>query len=203
MTRLFSSLLLSAVCLSSCSSDYWSHRGRDAGDLLTCSVQQGIGAGVQASLFETTLGAQNDWCGWSRGEWQANKWNVLGHADDLKGDLRAGALFGSIHAWTGNSRKPEFMKVNILLIPVSFEGSKPHADCESPRDLIADVGRIDASLSLGVGLRLGVNFLEAIDLLLGFGTLDFMGDDLPPPDLEAKPTETAIEEPATSRGPHS
>lgn len=168
---IFLSLL---VVFSGCSSPYFANRGRDAADIFTFTIGQGIGAKARVGPLQTGI-----------------FWN-----EDFAG-LRGGG-FGPASAWKNEYGK--FPKdIDTLFFPIfgvfggdSLQGSAllpgRHKAYEafSPVPLISlptestpyYYTQIEAAVGFLGTIRLGFNPGELIDFLLGWTTIDIFGDDI-------------------------
>lgn len=197
-------LFLLVWLLNSCSG-YLENRYHDLGDIVTLSTQQGYGVGVQASVAMTALGGLQDWQGLSHGEWVENEWRPTRiyspysvpkktRNDDFQGTSRKGFLYFSINERTATERKGRGSVWNgLVIIPTVMGGAYT----------LHDLTQVEASFAIGAGLRCGVNPLEALDFLLGFGCIDLFSDDIKRQKMESPPKDGNPEEtppPARSGG---
>ena len=184
-------LLLSlAVLGGGCSTSYWADRGRDAADVFT--VCSGIGAGAKARVGSIHVGALLDLPmfglrgggAWFNGltlggrgfggEITASDVQFPLYADNVEMfDVREGGDY------------LDYRHKNFLArgVPI-WEGVLPAFPGAVPFILLPERNRatyyfqLEAVVGLVPSLRLGFNPLELTDFLLGWTTLDILGDDI-------------------------
>lgn len=145
-------LLLAAVLCAGCASKgYIGHRARDAADIVTVAAGKGVGAKVHLLPVYVTA-----FHGWNR---------VMANTD-------IGArFFGPIQA--------DLYYYNISGLGLMSDGWETGfgANFSMDADDWRQVSQIGIALGVGVGVGVGANLLEAVDFVLGFTTLDLLGDD--------------------------
>jgi hypothetical protein len=192
--------LFLAACLSfmlaGCSTPYMQDRKRDALDMVTLTLGNGLGVQAHAGPMQGGL-----------------------LADEDLGGIRAGEQFGRFYVFSDYARRkyadtrsgtPDLknMTFNFLLLGLDmFDGGRGRAQETSIRDrhkevqgaligplwipgqwidnksnepawpFIAQWTQLEATVGLWWSMRVGVNPGEMLDFLLGWATLDLYGDD--------------------------
>lgn len=156
----------SVICLHGCT--YLQHRGRDLRDVVTISVEKNS-YGASAQLIGPTLGlgfSEGDGYGLRSGavgKYKHTELNIIiiGYKEmKLKPDPRAKS-YADWSLWD------PFKKDKL---PVATEEEK-----EGSR---ASWFKTEAAIGLYYGLRVGFNYGEFLDFILGFTTLDILKDDV-------------------------
>lgn len=147
---------------------YWRDRGRDAGDMVTASVGFGLGAGVQAGPAATGVGLQFTLVGIDDGSFI----DLEGHLPPV---VEGGMIVASVKV--GGENDDPRHRGKGYMVP-TFAGVIPGMWVDDAKAAPHYWTKVDVSVSLGVGGRLGFNPGELVDFLLGFAGLDVYGDDL-------------------------
>ena len=180
-------ILLSCLALgvSGCASTgtYFANRGRDAVDIFTLTVDRGLGVAAQAGPLSTGVGFIGDGVGLNCGG--------VGKFTDC-GDIHFLVLgWNEFKSPKGSGRNKTRGHLQFLCIKstsASFSGShrvNPFKDLLVdlfPGTWIEDPGvtQFELSAALGIGPRAGFNLMELIDFIVGWSTLDVLGDDKAP-----------------------
>lgn len=179
------SLLL--LCCSCASTNYWQNRQQDTKDIFTISLGTGLGAkGRVGPFILTPIHLQNDSLGLRGGEYFTDIKGVPKFMDQGITDTGilffGGDIFGSDHFqfWPhdqlqrlhqrGKSFHSQEIPIPFIQIPRNYTDRPPN---------YSYYGQVEGVVALGTSLRLGVNFFEAADWLLGWTTFDLLNDDYP------------------------
>ena len=181
-----------AVSLTGCATPYMTDRGRDAGDIFSCSYGMGLGAAARVGPAKTGLIAQFDLAGYRGG--QSFSGNPM-----LMGSFDLFALGYGIERFDGYPNWVELQKRGknfgvewsgppiIGVAPLWKTRAKKHC---------AHMYQIDIVAALGLSLRLGFNPAELLDFALGWFGPDIIDDD-----MEAKKKRESDKNPeATTQG---
>lgn len=175
-----------AITLTGCATtrNYFANRGHDAADIFTLSLGKGGGATVRAGPIHAGLFAGTDrvglrggelWTQWSEKPpvWIVDPLILLPGGDGIcfyEDDFSAGS----------EARQKNYIGRGVcpfVAIPAIPEGNSYNQfrfDADRKRFLT----QIDASAGLYYTIHAGVDFAEVLDFILGWTTLDIMGDDL-------------------------
>ena len=179
------------LLLSGCASDYWGHRYRDALDIVTATTGSGYGgAKIRCGPIGTGVFHEFPEYGLRGGDFISPDKMVKG--DKLpNGDYQLLVLGGEdFYGTTQNiARAKSFEAVMRAGINIPLALVRPNV----PRETIAEVQQcsvanirtspiayltqIELALGFVKTIRLGLNFGEALDFVLGFITIDILQDD--------------------------
>jgi hypothetical protein len=168
-------LLLALAAISTgCASTggYFIDRGHDAADIFTVTV--GVGAGTKARIGPIQAGLlyQRDSIGLRSGAFFARR-PSLSLEDDRALDINL-LICGVESSNTGDEivrRGKEFNTFNVI-VPVAIV--EPQSSQLNPEYFF----QVEALIGLGPTVRVGLNFGELLDFLLGWTTIDIFGDDI-------------------------
>lgn len=156
------------MALLSCSCVYMADRGRDFTDIMTLSAETGlVNADVQVGVFNLGLGL-------SGGHGYGLRSGAMGAYQTADANLLflSGRYFepGSFAQARGKG-----YEYSILYIEGGENEDPPVVEIEEGG--IFNLFQVEATVTLGVGLRIGVNFAEMADFILGFFQVDILKDD--------------------------
>ena len=187
---LFLFLLLS---FTNCASfqNYLSNRALDFTDILTLGGEVNtyggsawlwcFGGGAQIGQYGEGYGMRNGYVGYYRTG-----------GNSSYGKLKMGNSFFLMNSQehipqaykTKRSMKKKYTHANFLfLLPANLNGRyrNTNTPVREPYDKLPNLCHapvnVEFSLGLGIGGRVGINFSEVFDFLLGFTTFDLMDDD--------------------------
>jgi hypothetical protein len=178
-------LLMLSVLASGCASTgaYFSDRGRDAADILTLTIEQGVGVTAHAGPISTGLGMIGGGRGLDGG--------TIANFDEGDIELQLLILGGNGFCTPSTERPKKRGGTQVLFVQhpsVGFMEWGSH-QMNPFKALLVDlypptwveypgVTQFDASVALGIGPRIGFNLMELIDFVCGWTTLDILGDDI-------------------------
>ena len=184
-------VLVLIVATSGCS--YTSARLADLSDVITAELTAGRGADVHmevTSLLGASLGLSRQ-----RGPMLQGRHAGTGERETV------GMLLTGYSDVSGDSLEPLYGDLEYVprrrawLLLLRMPPHAPfHPGREWPRSLDIGVGG-----SLLVGVHLGFSPIEAVDFLLGFTTIDIVGDDHAPASVDEDGTVAALPQ-ATGKG---
>jgi len=170
------------LMLQGCASAYWGDRWNDAKDVFTCAVGLGLGAKGRVGPLQAPLIVQSDYCGLRCGEAFASPmrddfWTYVSEAghvveSPLPVYLRDyGTFYSGYETFDpGGLSDVRHKRVRSQgMGPVTYDGDEKN---------YAFYSQIEATAGALVSVRVGVNPGELVDALVGFTTLDLMGDDV-------------------------
>ena len=167
-------LLLALAAISTgCASTggYFVDRGRDAADIFTATVGVGAGAKARIGPIQAGLVYQKDSIGLRSGSFFARR-PSLSKEDDRAMDINL--LFCGVETSnTGDEivrRGKKFSTWNYI-VPVEYGIFSSHLNPEY-------FFQVEALIGLGPTVRLGLNFGELLDFILGWTTIEIFNDDL-------------------------
>lgn len=210
MITRFMPAFLALVLLSGCATPYMANRKRDAMDIVTATVGGGAGGKVRAGPLQLGLMLNLAEAGLRGGE--IVKPEAIETSDSGLSKSMEGLYFAyGLETFNGGPLAPERGKsfhaitVAMLTAPIPESilfGPKPRwpSGVHAKYNPIAYWTQVEAAIGIGGTVRLGFNFGELVDFILGWTTLDIFMDD-----IEGKtnrPTEsTSSDEPAPSAPP--
>lgn len=198
-------LVAAAATLLSTGCTYLHQRARDFADIFTATVESGS-FGVQTQLGPIFPGLYVT-PGESDSKYGVGSGLIGGQVTDYHFDQSSWLLWGDaeFHGFDDDTRAKESGVGQILLVPFPMDErekglrivgdrlyfandpvfSNREVAWSHPKRWAPRFGQVEVALACGKGVRLGVNFAEAADFLLGWFGLDLLGDDPPwfPPDL--------------------
>jgi hypothetical protein len=157
-------LALILVTLPATGCAYARNRGRDFADIFTVAGTVGLGANAQVMPAVVGVGGTVTKVGLENGAWQ---WGEGG----VDGGVGVIALKGSGHVGGDRDRMKEYGSLFVL-------GLAPVGLFEQPKLNGVFYGKIEASVALGVGVKVGFNIVEFFDFLAGIVGCDPAGDDV-------------------------
>jgi hypothetical protein len=178
-------LVLCSILVAGCAgSQYFGDRGRDALDMVAATG--GFGAGVKARVGPLHIGLLTnlDMWGTRNGVLLVETCGMVGgiEADSLFIPMSSGSelptLFPVVFGVTGFPTRKcgdagALSHVPFISLPTPTEEDAFLPWAEQARYL----SQIEVVVGVGVSGRLGVNPLELVDFVLGWTTLDILGDD--------------------------
>lgn len=196
-------LLILVAAQAGCSSPaYWADRKRDAADIFTFTVGKGFGAKVRAGIVDVGLFYNSDYKGLRGGAsfryeenagWQGpfhvgpNMDRVTPVPLPVNSELPPWLLASSVEEFT-LPHQTDYYSVEPEPIWASerrgkdFEAGMPYIPFLSLSNKAYYYTQLEVAAGAGYTVRLGFNPGELLDFLLGWTTLDILGDDvgLPP-----------------------
>ena len=165
---------------------YCRDRGRDALDIFNVGITQGVGVQFKTPLIRNGLGYSHCYLGIENGEviilnydlsptnWRRYSppydWSMLiftGHVNENRDVKNSPRSIGRIH-----KDYETIMYFGAVPIWDSF--------LTDNRWRLIQFGKIEASFTLGFGLKVGLNLIELGDFFMGYFGVDFLDDDREP-----------------------
>jgi hypothetical protein len=158
-----------AISLSSCQTNYWINRAKDSTDVFTCSITKGLGLDARIGPLTLGLSKKSDLMGLRAGQFgsfEVDKRNVSGNFVYMNAEvfIPDDPLI--------RRRKKDYFAMGIA--GISFAAD----NFGNPRWYY--VTNIEASFAILYGLRIGFNWGECVDFILGLAGIDLFDDDLIP-----------------------
>lgn len=199
---LFRFFILAFLCFlfSDCSTlqTYFKNRALDFTDILTLGGEMKtaggsfwfwcLGGGVQVGQFGEGYGMRNGYVGYYRTGGNSSLYNLkMGNSFLLMNSQEH--IPEAYHSKRSMNKK--YSHANVLfLVPTNLNVSRrsvnPYYDAyyQNPeyrkfRNICNAPLNVEMSMGLGVGGRVGFNFSELLDFVLGITTFDLMDDDSP------------------------
>lgn len=181
----------SVASCGGCATGYLSSRGRDGLDVVTLTLGHGAGAKARVGPLQVAVVQNHDLAGLRAGEWFAKGFRLE------QNDERYVLPFPLENvAWKGRGLPYGLERFSHGPDSLSHERGKDIL-ARSPFPGLAlgnswaYFGQMEVAVGLGLTLRLGLNLIEFLDLVLGWGGIDLLGDDrplrMPPPTEGAFP----------------
>lgn len=187
MKKIFNVIMLLMLCVlaSGCASTgaYFSDRGRDAADIFTLTIEQGVGVTAHAGPISTGLGMIGGGRGLDGG--------TIANFGEGDVELQLLVFGGNGFCTPSAERQKKRGGTQVLFVQhpsVAFMDWGSHqmnpfkaffVDLYPPTWVkYPGVTQFDASVALGIGPRIGFNLMELIDFICGWTTLDMLGDDM-------------------------
>jgi hypothetical protein len=165
--------LATELLLSGCASPYLQARRADARDIVTASVSDtALGGKVRVGPVSTGLYAGMGDEGW-RGGAHVLRWD---QKRPTSGDICL-LLWGHEYLDAPQLTRPGKAFTTDAVLPFVQWPRPPNLEGKFP---LAHLTQIELNIALGLGLRLGINPGELADFLLGWLTVDLLGDDVEP-----------------------
>ena len=177
-------VIVSSLVAGCAGSNYLGDRGRDALDIVAATA--GAGAGLKARVGPAHVGllANLDLWGVRNGVVLAEGCMMVGgiETDTLIIPVSSGSevpsLFPVMFGMTGYPVRKcaaagALSHVPFISLPMRLDDETPLPWSERARYLT----QVEVVVAVGGSVRLGINPLEAVDFILGWTTLDILGDD--------------------------
>ena len=178
--------LLAAALLSGCASPYMTDRGNDFADIMTMTLGKGLGASVHAGPAHVGLFGGLDHVGLRGGVFRS-KWRQ-------DSSLGWAGLFDPLIAFPGGEgidTGGEWCRAPFDGAEIAEERGKcfevagvapfimlPKRTTQADSYATHYFTQVEASLGLGLTLRMGLNPGELLDFILGWTAIDIYEDDL-------------------------
>jgi hypothetical protein len=165
----------------STSSGYCQHRVNDAMDIFTCSVGTGVGAKMQVGPLQTGLFTNTERAGLRGGvidKWLSrDPFHFLSEEDVLI--LRSSCFFPDNAIVKARKKSFQTAGIGPLNLPFEIEIIPPkETDSRRKGHLRPVYTQVEAAIAFGASLRVGVNFGEALDFIVGLVGVDIYSDDI-------------------------
>jgi hypothetical protein len=162
--------------LSGCASGYWADRGRDAADIVTVAVGNGLGAKARAGPITAGLLDDYTYAGLRGGELCRQDLSQAGTDYESLGAIDSQFVIDNA----------ERFNLTVLGRGKNFEASSVGDSVKVPlfsalqtdNASAAYYTEIEAVLGLYASARVGVNVGELVDFILGWAAIDIFHDDL-------------------------
>ena len=167
-------ILAVLITLTSCSSNYMNNRILDARDIFSCSAGTGLGAQARVSYLASGLMYNKQLAGMHNGIAAVYGWES--QCVDIEMAL------GRLHVF--NPPYDVYIRNHGVLIGAGFGPVYlPRKEKWNPKWAT----QIDATVGLGISVKIGFNPGELADFILGWFKIDIYSDDYKAKEIRVKP----------------
>ncbi|MEI7900316.1 MAG: hypothetical protein WCK89_08680 [bacterium] len=176
-------LAAGSLFLAGCaSSTYWSNRGRDAKDVLTCAVGLGLGAKARVGPLQVPLIVQSDYTGLRCGEFFASPmredfWTYVSEAGHVVDQPLPVYVRDYDTLYSGYEIFDPGGLSTVRHKRVNSQGMGIFATFDDDHRNYGFYSQVECVVGVVFSVRLGVNPGELVDCLVGFTGLDIFCDD--------------------------